>query len=346
MDVTSDGTYAATASSESVTGMATRTIHTPPFPRNLGLFDLELLHLWTTETYRTISPRQELQTMWRVHAPQVGFSSPYVMHAILAVTALHLSRLCSTERKQQCLIEAQSHHDAAMQAVVPNISRLIEEQGTAVILFSWLTCFYSCGRPHTRDESLIFGRDGPAEWLTFLRGNKVILESSSDNFRAGILAPVFANGERITNLRHSAPANEGEKYVREMRNLILNKVTDLQERQLYLDIVELLAKSFVVVLSSDSRVAETTVVLAWLLEVSDEYIDFLRRKSPLALIIYAYYCVLIKKVEWMWWLEGLSHHFMCEIYHALDRAYRTQLQWPMSEIGWTPNSQGHEMLLP
>ncbi|KAF7590875.1 hypothetical protein BBP40_002289 [Aspergillus hancockii] len=338
MDIANDDVYADTVPSEPVTDITTHTIHPPLLPRTLGLFDLKLLHIWTTETYRTLSPRPELQTIWRVEAPKVGFSSPYVMHAILSVASLHLSRLCSPERKQQCFNEAQLHHDAAMQTVVPNISRLIEEQGTAVILFSWLTCFYSCGRPRTQDESLLLGRDGPAEWLTFFRGNKVILESSSDTFRSGILAPVFANGERNAYLRQTAPVNEGEKYVGELRNLILEHVTDPEERQTYCDVLDLLSKSFVIIMDSNSRVVETTVVLSWLLEVSNEYIEFLRRKSPLALIIYAYFCVLVKKMEWMWWVEGLSHQFMGEIYGALDEVYRTRLQWPMSEIGWSPDS--------
>ncbi|KAL4783596.1 hypothetical protein BJX76DRAFT_368339 [Aspergillus varians] len=310
----------------------------PGVAEALPLFSLELLHHWTVQTSHTLSAQPAVQTMWREQAPQVGFTSAFVMHAILAVSALHLYRRRAGQRKQQCLDQAHAHHMAAMQVVAPNISRLTEEQGTAVILFSWLTCVYACGRPHTQGDTLVVG---PAEWLTFLRGNKIVLDSSSDGLRLGILAPVFRNGARNSYLRRSTPVAEAQRYVARLKQFIMEDVSDPGEHGMYMDVVDLLGKSYAMVMRPEARMADTTVVLAWLFEVPDQFLDRLRRQSPPALIIYAYFCILVKKLDWMWWLEGLSEKFMAELFDALDEGYRDWLRWPSEAIGWTPVLKGH-----
>lgn len=302
---------------------------------SLPLFALELLHHWTTETSQTLSAEPQVQTMWRQQAPKVGFTTPFVMHAILAVSALHLYRLCPTHRKQECLDQAHTHHMAAMQDVAPNITNLMEEQGTTVILFSWLTCVYACGRPPTQNDALILGESGTPEWLTFLRGNKVVLESSRDMFRHGVLAPVFNNGARHSYVRRNTPAIDGEQYVWRVREFIMGHVSDLADREMYIQAVGLLSQSYAFVMADVSRMADTTVVMPWLFEVPDQFMDCLQRKSPPALIVFAYFCVLVKKLDWMWWLEGLSERFMGQMFNALDPEYREWLRWPSEAIGWT-----------
>lgn len=273
--------------------------------------------------------------MWREQAPKVGFTTPFVMHSILAVSALHLYRLCPVHRKQECLDQAHAHHMAAMQAVAPNISNLMEEQGAAVILFSWLTCVYSCGRPHTQNDTLILGESGTPEWLTFLRGNKVVLESSRDMFRRGVLAPVFNNGARHSYVRRNTPAIGGEQYVWRVRDFIMEHVSDSADREMYIEAVDSLSQSYAFLMADVSRAADTTVVMPWLFEAPDQFMDCLQRKSPPALIIFAYFCVLVKKLDWMWWLEGLSDKFMAEIFNALPPEYQEWLRWPSEAIGWT-----------
>lgn len=273
--------------------------------------------------------------MWREQAPKVGFTTPFVMHSILAVSALHLYRLCSADHKQDCLDQAHTHHLAAMQVVAPNISNLVEEQGAAVIMFSWLTCIYACSRPHTQNDPLILGESGTPEWLTFLRGNKVVLESSRDMFRHGVLAPVFNNGDRRSYVRRNTPAIDGEQYVWRVRDFIMEHVPNPADREMYIKAVDLLSQSFAFIMGDVSRAADTTVVMPWLFEIPDGVVDCLQQKSPPALIVFAYFCVLVKKLDWMWWLEGLSHKFMGELFSALDPEYRDWLRWPSEAIGWT-----------
>lgn len=158
------------------------------------------------------------------------------MHAILAIAALHLSRRCEPDCKQQWLVEAHAHHITSAQMVAPKTSSLIEDHGTAVILFSWLTCVYTCSRLCAPTDTLILDRgDGPAEWLTQFRRNKVILDSGSTFFREGILALAFSNGARESSFRWNIQVNDGEEYVWRLRRLITEQGMGSQQDRMYMD---------------------------------------------------------------------------------------------------------------
>jgi len=82
---------------------------------------------------------------------------------------------------------------------------------------------------------------------------------------------------------------------------------------------------------------ETADVFAWLLEASDEYLELLRHEAPVALIMFAYFCVAVRQIEWLWWTEGLSARLLGQVYAALNSEYRGWLRWPGERIGWVPS---------
>jgi hypothetical protein len=78
---------------------------------------------------------------------------------------------------------------------------------------------------------------------------------------------------------------------------------------------------------------EVADVFIWFYQISDEYLIFLWRQRPAALVIFAYYCLILKQLEWTWWIEGWSAHIMGGIYDLLDDRHLVWLRWP---IGWIP----------
>ena len=77
-----------------------------PFPSTLAVFDLELLHHYTTSTCYTLSRSPAVQAIWRDEAPRIGFEMPPVLHTILALSALHLGK-SDESRRERCLAHAQ-----------------------------------------------------------------------------------------------------------------------------------------------------------------------------------------------------------------------------------------------
>jgi hypothetical protein len=266
--------------------------------------------------------------------PQIGLSSPFVMRAILSISALHLSYL-RPDHKEFYTSQAGYHHEVALNEVSPILSTLLQENSAAMLLFASLTCFIACAKPRKMGDFLLIEGGRLSQWLVFFRANKTITEFATDVLKAGPLALIFSIGERRALMRE-ARSTEEQSYIVELKSFIRDEVTDLAELKIYLDAVDELSKSFAIALDPTLQSCDPSDIFIWLLRVSEEYMSLLQRQQPIAMVIFAYYCVVLRQLEWTWWLNGWSIHVMSAIYQLLNEVYRSWMRWPMEQIGWSP----------
>ncbi|PVH72303.1 hypothetical protein DL98DRAFT_74695 [Cadophora sp. DSE1049] len=75
---------------------------------NLNLVDLEFLHNYCTSTALTLHRDPPTIRLWSITVPQFGFAHDYVMHGILALSALHMGYaslpigLSTTSKSRAC----------------------------------------------------------------------------------------------------------------------------------------------------------------------------------------------------------------------------------------------------
>lgn len=299
----------------------------------IGIAEMELLHHYSTSTCYTISHLPILQTVWRIRAPKFGFSSPFVLHGILSLAALHLAYL-KPEKHAQYVLQAEFHHNLALQMVSAILPAIDEENAPAVYLFSTITSIISCAKPRQPNDFWVIG-DRDIEWLSLFRGTRWIIASAENTIKSGALAPIFMNGSRRSSARN-ARATDRLTYLDDLRNLLRDHVTDVHELDVYFGAIEDLSKSFATVEEEGPQNCQTADVFVWLLQISDEYLQLLRQRKPEALVIFSYFCVITHLLESMWWMKGLSIHLIRGIYYFLDEEYRCWLQWPMEQLGWVP----------
>ncbi|KAJ0426837.1 hypothetical protein BJY00DRAFT_297810 [Aspergillus carlsbadensis] len=307
-----------------------------PSTCTLPLFDMELLHHYTTSTCYTLSCNTIVQAIWRDEAPRVGFSMPAVLHALLAVSALHLAHL-HPARRAPCLSHAHMHHTTAVQLVTPHLPSLASENGVGLFLFSALTCIFACSA--TATECGLFAEQGrPAEWVRLIRGMKTVIEHSSRDFLTTPLRPMFVYGSRLTttsSFEDLQTTEQGREFTSELRQAIYREFQhDPQLCHIYRETLDGLSKTLGVAMASSegSPKLQTGDVFAWILELSDEYLDLLLRADPFALVIFAHFCVALRQIEWMWWTEGLSRRLLVQIYHLLEERYHRWMTWPEEQI--------------
>jgi hypothetical protein len=303
----------------------------------LDIADLELLHHYLTSTSYTLARHPILQTQWRVKATRFGFTSEFVLRAILAFSALHLSYM-NPERKLHYISQADHHHEIAEQSVALNLPRLIQENGAAVHLFSVFTCFIACARPPKSDNLLMFQGGIVSTWLTTLRGFSNVAICAEDTFKAGPLAPMFFVGEQMAR-RRDRRAQGKIAVIEDLRKFVLEEVSDQEELGIYLVALDEINKSFAISLDENNPRSEIADVFTWPLVVPDKFLVLLGQHKPVALIIFAYYSVKLRQLEWAWWMEGWSRHLISGIYKHLDDRYRVWVRWPIEQIGWAPPCQ-------
>ncbi|KAL4948905.1 hypothetical protein BDW69DRAFT_203220 [Aspergillus filifer] len=294
-----------------------------PNPSDLSIADLELLHHYMINTCYTLSRVPTIQAVWRDQAPRIGFPALFVLHAIFAVLALHLGHL-EPSRRAACIAQARTHHDAAITAVIPNLEQLASENAVALFLFSSLACIFSCATVHGADEGrsnflLLFEQDNLSHWVHLFRRAYAYIHTNG--------------GFRTAVRRDTKTLEQGQMYVWELRQMVDNEhAHDEALRQVYRAVLDRLACALAVTLKPN--VLETADVFAWMLESSDEYLNLLRRGSPTALIIFSFWCVASRQLDWSWWAKGLAGQLLGQVHAKLGRRGRVWLRWPMKQIGW------------
>lgn len=112
--------------------------------------------------------------MWRVIVPQLAYQHEFLMHALLACTALHMAYL-NLEQRSELTIKARTHQDHAFplfRAAVPNVESVTCD---AVLIFARLVSITA----FALDERLFMlgeKEDKLPSWLFFIRSG---CESSS-----------------------------------------------------------------------------------------------------------------------------------------------------------------------
>ncbi|OAL47992.1 hypothetical protein IQ07DRAFT_109912 [Pyrenochaeta sp. DS3sAY3a] len=120
-----------------------------PLPlASLDQRDVELFRFYAARTSFTLSGTRTL-AIWQSSTPDEAKSHAFLMHSMLALTALH-GCFTSPGGSVDYASIASRHHEAALEAFRTSISEVKRENGRAVALFSLLTTIFSCGVPLVR----------------------------------------------------------------------------------------------------------------------------------------------------------------------------------------------------
>jgi hypothetical protein len=79
-------------------------------------------------------------------------------------------------------------------------------------------------------------------------------------------------------------------------------------------------------------------IFVWQWDAAKDFIPLLRGSEPRqeAVVIYAHFVIMLKKLENQWWLEGWARHLMERVWESLDEEHRQWIRWPIEELGWVP----------
>jgi hypothetical protein len=74
----------------------------------------------------------------------------------------------------------------------------------------------------------------------------------------------------------------------------------------------------------------TAAVYVWPGSVSAEFVQLISERRPEALVIMAYYCVLLKKANSCWYLKGVGSSMMSAIKQELGDEWKLWISWAVS----------------
>ncbi|KAI0887615.1 uncharacterized protein GGS22DRAFT_198814 [Annulohypoxylon maeteangense] len=314
---------------------ATSVNHSPPVDW-FSVLDLELLHHYTTSTCFTFSTEPMVRNFWRVNVPRMGFSYQYVLKGVLSLSALHLARF-KPQRKDMLIERAMIHQNASSSLALPVLDDLHGDNSVPILFFSMLTTFIAFASPKESSDLLVTSNGAMPQWLHLFRGMRSVVEFNGEAMTSFLsLGFIFDSGRQMNQIWRSMvpPEHEGLK---ELEASIRFYVKDAQKLEDLTHAIDELKRAFAFC-NSANIMDEQRVrgVFMWLFGIRDGFTQLTKEHDNEALSVLAFFCVLLKRLDYIWWIEGWGVHLVRRIYNVLDEGYQLWIQWPIEEIGWVP----------
>ncbi|KAH7222336.1 hypothetical protein BKA60DRAFT_566617 [Fusarium oxysporum] len=296
--------------------------------------DLELMHHYTSAAYRTFSSWEGVRQTLQCHVPREGFTQPLLLHQILAFSGFHLAYL-HPERRHSYLMQASLHQDQAVAGIywtlaagVTSVNCHALYASSVFLLICAFATYPCCEIYHPAYEPL----DGLIGIFRLAHGISLISRSSDQDLRKGPLQGLFAG--------KSAPTAPSE-HIRFLVDQLLDLRRQLSEpsadsagadTDLVLEATDLLADCLLSVHQnySFSAPAEVRAALLWPLRMPDGFLALIQQREPLAMVLLAYYCVLLRYAETTcWFIKGWATTLMTIIWgNNSGSSCESMIHWP------------------
>ena len=289
--------------------------------------NLELLYHFTTKTYATISTDDKVKEMWRIVVPRIAFSHEFVMHALLAMSALHLSFLSPTDKSYA--VVAARHHGKALESLRAKYSVLHSQLRTPLLAAYSLTTIYVYACPPIVQNML----PKAPTWIPVFKGIPPIIDQDWNSVRSGELAPLLfrkkADQSRYAGQDIEFPVSLFDLSQRGISSeLDPKELEDGNVLEIYQNAIVLLKDSWDQFWSYDPRVA---AVFRWPTLIPDEFLRFLVEQRPRALVLLAHHCVMLELLEdQYWWIKGRGADELKRIEGVLEEKWKRWLDWPIA----------------
>lgn len=301
----------------------------------ISLADLQLFHHYTINTYQTMTSGEDLGNVWQKHLVQWGIEFPSILHLILALSALHLAHEQPSLREQY-IQQADDHFTFGIRSVTSVLAELNADNCQKIYMSAVLICFIYFGRGPRPGEYLIFSASGPAEWLILMRGVRLILMSHHDRVFSGILEPKpIDRGHDLTpEMRNEL--HEHTVHTEAVQRLVERDISDEEERGRYLSVIdnlfEIMREVYERRSAGSSGVGLMDLLIGWFYRLPEEMVGNLERKEPYALVLLAYWAVLLKYMDSTWFMGGWPEHVLSGVSTYLHEDFRPWIEWPLKQV--------------
>jgi hypothetical protein len=275
-----------------------------------------LLYNFASNVSFTLSDRTDYQVAWSLHVPRDGQDHPHLMHSMLAISALHIAQTIkskdfSDERLYTGL--AAHHYHQALSFLIPNVTGVTADNFDALYASAMLTFLFNIGRFNSSNSSRLavdiaalseLGKGVLAVRLEGAMRHKIQSSQLMREYRPWDCPPALPDTmdrtiKHMENLVHSVP---------ETRN-------GSKRKDQYIQATKLLRFTFNALTRNPEQPA---MIFMWFVLVDRRFIELLRVKDTMALLILGHYGICALQVKDKWWAANCGRHIVAAVHNILD----------------------------
>ncbi|KAI1084111.1 hypothetical protein F5B20DRAFT_523715 [Whalleya microplaca] len=293
--------------------------------------DFGLHRHFITSTSLAQSDDEASVEVWRDAVADLATQHQFLLHELLAVAALHLKSLRPEEagKLEQLAAEHQGRAITLFRAALA-----ANTMDLALPLFACSCLIIPYHFAAAKDTlSLIFNEEANtlAEWLILIQGCAAITREHGITIVRSPLGVLLGDTSTPDTGRLSDGPTDSILLDLEAKLPISH-----EHREAYASSIERLRVSFFLSDTAGSILDRKNAALRFPPSMSPIVrADLAARQSP-ALIIMAFWCVLLHRVEDRWWAKGRVEPLLLKIEELLPVYHRGLVEWPIKQLGIRP----------
>ncbi|CAI6300515.1 unnamed protein product [Periconia digitata] len=313
-------------------------------PSNLWIQDLHLMQHWITVVADKMSQREESKSLWKTEWTKAAMTHNFLMHEILALSALHLAATNPAEQRMYhgLGIHHQDHALRGMRKVLGTITEANASQLFATSILVSITVFASRGQdamyPETDSEGLPISStvsvfDDLADIFSLIQGIGFVISAGQIYVIRGPFAPMLAE-----NTRETPPQPLFPHLLERIPDLLhfLENECDLEEgyRRELVAFVALMRETLLHAMRPCQDNREAHFLFYWPLHLSPRFLNNIRDREQPALVVLMHWAVGLYAAQTRhWYLIGWADRVVKAISDAVtDPLWRSAIKWPLKIV--------------
>ncbi|MCJ1404917.1 hypothetical protein MMC11_008143 [Xylographa trunciseda] len=285
--------------------------------------NLRLMHHFAVSAHRSIAPSPGAVAVWRDLIPQLAFEYDFLLHGVLAVSALHLSLTSQVDKLANSAL-ALRHYTAALALFRPHLSSITSSNIFPLFAFSCIVPVYVFGYPHV---SSFPSNPLPAmlEMISVMRGCADIVRSGSE----------WLASSPFQHLLLPQPTDPAQVLPTEIEAAL----TGLSERNnqtttrpalhdAYETAIEVLRECFKL---AGNMPGQQVTGLPFPIRIPTEVLVMMREGDPMALIILAHYGIILHWLDTVPWMTGWGSQTVSAVNETVGEEWRDYIAWALEE---------------
>ncbi|KAK6540236.1 hypothetical protein TWF694_009051 [Orbilia ellipsospora] len=257
---------------------------------------------------------------------QYASSTPFLMHQLLASSALHLSITSSDSRTREFYQRyATGLQNRALSLFHENYPVLEVASTNFAVLFLFATSVAAhlfCETLHYHRSTLDVFIDKFAHDINVYRGVIAVVDNLGHLRESEVTADI-----KMSQLLVDLPDPIGPDC-NALRDMICGLDITSPQFKAYEKSIDLLQRCFDLHKTSGDKIL-IAAVLTWAILIPQDYVDSLRQQQPEALVILAHYAVILHRARAFWLIEESSGRFIVEsICRRLSSDWQKFIQFP------------------
>lgn len=294
------------------------------------------MHHYATSTYITLSNGTAQHNVWQHIVPQEALQHAFLMHGILAVSALHLAHL-RPSYSQYYTDVSMHHYTSAVEQFRTILEEITPTNAAAVFIFSSLLACVSFAIPQELPETAAVSFT-PLDILqkmidifTLERGVQTVLEASWTWVKDGSIKPLMVHipTEPENDLR-----GDEEQALKSLESRIRN---ENKSEDLKIEALNSLRLLRAIHPFHALPIERINFIMAWPVLVSSKFFTAICERQPFAIAILGYYGAVLHELMNVWWVGDKGLRLVMACTDILDPRWDESMRWAKCRVGLCGN---------